>query len=44
MNYAVELNFNGMLNFMKVYQLVQKLLLADTQTDRQISTLQRSLF
>jgi hypothetical protein len=36
--YDVEVIFNGMtslLNFIKIYQLVQKLLGGDTQTDRQ---------
>jgi hypothetical protein len=36
--YGVEVTFKGMtslLNFIKIYQLVQKLLGGDTQTDRQ---------
>jgi hypothetical protein len=35
--YGIEVTFNGMtplLNFIKIYQLVQKLLGGDTQTDR----------
>jgi hypothetical protein len=36
--YGVEVTFNGissLLNFIKIYQLVQKLLVGDTQTDGQ---------
>jgi hypothetical protein len=36
--YGVEVTFNGMtslLTFIKIYQLVQKLLGEETQTDRQ---------
>jgi hypothetical protein len=35
-NYGVEFTFNGMsavLNLIKIYQLIQKLLVGDTQTD-----------
>jgi hypothetical protein len=44
MNYGVEANFNGMtslLNFLKIYQFVQKLLKGHTQTDKQT---ERSLY
>jgi hypothetical protein len=40
--YGVEVTFNGMtslLNFIQIYQLVQKLLAGDTQTDRQTGAL-----
>jgi hypothetical protein len=40
--YGIKVTFNGMtslLNFIKIYQLVQKLLGGDTQTDRQTGDL-----
>jgi hypothetical protein len=41
-NYHIEIPFNGitfLTNFMKIYQLVQKLCMGDTQTDRETSHL-----
>jgi hypothetical protein len=38
LNYCIEVLLNGItsvLNFIKIYQVVQKLLVGDTYTDRQ---------
>jgi hypothetical protein len=40
-NYGVEVNFNGrsvLLNFMKIYPIVPKLLVGDTEADRRTHT------